>query len=199
MKISYEELSAFLIITKQQLQFCLCMKLKRFVESFVLQAEIKQKSITFCDFAVKQHYRFCDFCNRIISVKTKFDFCYVKTNEKDRSQSGLFRFTLNCTRTFATTNNSCTRLLTGSPCPAAGGRKRGAVSRKKYRVQRPPQGQLHDNISDRSQVRALFEAPCLGNNNQTQRKPLNYQGFSCFLWAIFMVEFQSNFFTTNRS
>ena len=29
------------------------MKLKRFVESFVLQAEIKQKSITFCDFAVK--------------------------------------------------------------------------------------------------------------------------------------------------
>ena len=46
-----------------------------------------------------------------------------------------------------------TRLLTGSPCPAAGGRKRGAVSRKKYRVQRPLQGQLHDNISDRSQVR----------------------------------------------
>ena len=50
-----------------------------------------------------------------------------------------------------------TRLLTGSPCPAAGGRKRGAVSRKKYRVQRPLQGQLHDNISDRSQVRALFK------------------------------------------
>ena len=49
------------------------------------------------------------------------------------------------------------RLLTGSPCPAAGGRKRGAVSRKKYRVQRPLQGQLHDNISDRSQVRALLK------------------------------------------
>ena len=46
-----------------------------------------------------------------------------------------------------------TRLLTGSPSPAAGGRKRGAVSRKKYKVQRPLQGQLHDNISDRSQVR----------------------------------------------
>ena len=45
------------------------------------------------------------------------------------------------------------RLLTGSPSPAAGGRKRGAVSRKKYKVQRPLQGQLHDNISDRSQVR----------------------------------------------
>ena len=27
------------------------------------------------------------------------------------------------------------------------------MSRKKYRVQRPLQGQLHDNISDRSQVR----------------------------------------------
>ena len=77
-------------------------------------------------------------------------------NEKDRSQSGLFRFTLNCTRTCVTTHNNCTRLLTGSPCPAAGGRKRGAVSRKKYRVQRPPQVQLHDNISDRSQVRNNF-------------------------------------------
>ena len=50
--------------------------------------------------------------------------------------------------------SNVTRLLTGSPSPAAGGRKRGAVSRKKYRVQRPLQGQLHDNISDRSQVRA---------------------------------------------
>ena len=58
------------------------MKLKRFVEFFVLQAEIKQKSITFCDFAVKYHHKFCDFCYRIISVKTKFDFCYVKTNKK---------------------------------------------------------------------------------------------------------------------
>ena len=67
-------------------------------------------------------------------------------------RSFLFHFK-NCTRTCDTTNYNRTRLLTGSPCPAAGGRKRGAVSRKKYREQRPLQGQLHDNISDRSQVR----------------------------------------------
>ena len=74
-------------------------------------------------------------------------------NKKIAHRAVFFVSLLNCTRTCDTTNYNRTRLLTGSPCPAAGGRKRGAVSRKKYRVQRPLQGQLHDNISDRSQVR----------------------------------------------
>ena len=114
------------------------------------------------------------------TVFWQFDFRYRDTNKKDRSQSGLFRFTLNCTRTCATTHNSSTRLLTGSPCPAAGGRKRGAVNKKKYRVQRPLQGQLHDNISDRSQVRNNFSL----NLFRTTTPPT---GSSCSFLAITLL------------
>ena len=92
---------------------------------------------------------FCHFVTFPLSGESLFE----APNKKIAHRAVFLFHFKNCTRTCATTNYNRTRLLTGSPCPAAGGRKRGAVSRKKYRVQRPLQGQLHDNISDQSQVR----------------------------------------------
>ena len=92
---------------------------------------------------------FCHFVTFPLSGESLFE----APNKKIAHRAVFLFHFKNCTRTCATTNYNRTRLLTGSPCPAAGGRKRGAVSRKKYRVKRPLQGQLHDNISDRSQVR----------------------------------------------